>query len=106
MDKFMNTGFDGLEQSVRQRLDSLTKPKGSLGRLEDIAVRVGVIRGERMPSASRKAMYVFCADHGVTDEGVSPFPRSVTRQMVLNFVRGGAAINVASPLRPFTVSVS
>jgi nicotinate-nucleotide--dimethylbenzimidazole phosphoribosyltransferase len=90
----MNTASDGLELSVRQRLDSLTKPQGSLGRLEDIALRFALIRGEQMPSASRKVMYVFCADHGVTDEGVSPFPRSVTRQMVLNFVRGGAAINV------------
>ena len=90
----MNIGSESLEQSVRRRLDSLTKPQGSLGRLEDIALRFALIRGEQMPSASRKAMYVFCADHGVTDEGVSPFPRSVTRQMLLNFVRGGAAINV------------
>ena len=90
----MNTRSDSLESRVRRRLDSLTKPQGSLGRLEEIAVRYALIRGEEMPSPARKAMYVFCADHGVTDEGVSPFPRSVTRQMVHNFVDGGAAINV------------
>lgn len=93
---------------VRQRLDCLTKPPGSLGRLEEIALRFALIRGEEMPSMTRKAIYVFCADHGVTDEGVSPFPRSVTRQMVRNFVAGGAAINVlcrAQGIRPVIVNV-
>ena len=54
-----------LEERIRRRLDSLTKPQGSLGRLEELAVQVGLIQGTDMPSVGRKAMLVFCADHGV-----------------------------------------
>jgi nicotinate-nucleotide--dimethylbenzimidazole phosphoribosyltransferase len=80
-------------QRARQRLDTLTKPLGSLGRLEDIAAQVAAIRGQLGDSTS-KAAYVFAADHGITEEGVSAYPREVTRQMVLNFLAEGAAINV------------
>jgi nicotinate-nucleotide--dimethylbenzimidazole phosphoribosyltransferase len=83
-----------LEGRIRRRLDSLTKPQGSLGRLEELALQVGLIQGTDMPSIGRKAMLLFCADHGVVDEGVSPFPQEVTRQMVANFRSGGAAITV------------
>ena len=83
-----------LETRIRRRLDSLTKPRGSLGRLEELAVQVGLIQGTDMPSVGRKAMLLFCADHGVVQEGVSPFPAEVTRQMVENFRSGGAAITV------------
>ncbi len=83
-----------LEQEVRARLDSLTKPPGSLGRLEEIALRFALIRGELMPSAARKGMFIFCGDHGVTAEGVSAYPSEVTHHMIRNFVAGGAAINV------------
>ena len=83
-----------LERTVRRRLDSLTKPPGSLGRLEEIALWYCLARGEALPAMPRKALCVFCADHGVTAEGVSAFPPEVTRQMVLNFAAGGAAINV------------
>lgn len=85
---------DNLAARVQDRLNSLTKPPGSLGLLEDLALRFALIRGEEMPSASRKAMYVFCADHGVTEEGVSAYPSEVTQQMVRNFLQGGAAISV------------
>jgi nicotinate-nucleotide--dimethylbenzimidazole phosphoribosyltransferase len=85
---------EALERRVRQRLASLTKPPGSLGQLEEIAVRFALIRGEEMPSPARRAMYIFCADHGVSIEGVSAYPREVTQQMIRNFVNGGAAINV------------
>jgi len=81
-------------QRARQRLDTLTKPLGSLGRLEDIAAQLVAIRGERLSDAVSKVVYVFAADHGVTEEGVSAYPREVTRQMVLNFLSEGAAINV------------
>ncbi len=81
-------------QRARQRLDTLTKPLGSLGRLEDIAAQVAAIRGEQLSDSMSKAVYVFAADHGVTEEGVSAYPREVTRQMVLNFLAEGAAINV------------
>ena len=77
-----------------QRLNSLTKPLGSLGRLEEIAARVVAIREELRPDCSRKVIFTMAADHGVTDEGVSAYPKAVTRQMVLNFLSGGAAINV------------
>ena len=83
-----------LEGRIRRRLDSLTKPVGSLGRLEDVALQVGLIQGTDMPSVGRKAMLLFCADHGVVEEGVSPYPQEVTAQMVANFRAGGAAITV------------
>ncbi|HTB13001.1 MAG TPA: nicotinate-nucleotide--dimethylbenzimidazole phosphoribosyltransferase [Bryobacteraceae bacterium] len=83
-----------LETRIRTRLDSLTKPPGSLGRLEDLVVQLGLIQATEAPQTSRKAMIVFCADHGVVEEGVSPYPSEVTRQMVANFRSGGAAINV------------
>lgn len=83
-----------LEARIRKRLDSLTKPQGSLGRLEELALQVGLIRGTDTPAVGRKAMLLFCADHGVVEEGVSPFPQEVTAQMVANFRAGGAAITV------------
>lgn len=83
-----------LERRVRARLDSLTKPPGSLGRLESIAVRFALIRGEEMPSPARKGMYVFCGDHGIADSAVSAYPPEVTNAMLRNFSAGGAAINV------------
>lgn len=83
-----------LERRVRARLESLTKPVGSLGRLEEIALRFAMIRGEDMPSPARKGMFVFGGDHGIVEEGVSRYPQTVTRQMMRNFVDGGAAINV------------
>jgi nicotinate-nucleotide--dimethylbenzimidazole phosphoribosyltransferase len=83
-----------LEGRIRTRLDSLTKPQGSLGRLEELALQVGLIQGSDRPSVGRKAMLLFCADHGVVEEGVSPYPQEVTGQMVDNFRAGGAAITV------------
>jgi nicotinate-nucleotide--dimethylbenzimidazole phosphoribosyltransferase len=83
-----------LEGRIRRRLDSLTKPPGSLGRLEELALQVGLIQETDTPQVGRKAMLLFCADHGVVEEGVSPFPQEVTRQMVANFRAGGAAITV------------
>lgn len=79
---------------AQSRLDNLTKPRGSLGRLEEFArTLVGIYR-EEMPEVPRKAVFTFAADHGVAEEGVSAFPQEVTQQMVLNFIRGGAGINV------------
>jgi nicotinate-nucleotide--dimethylbenzimidazole phosphoribosyltransferase len=75
-------------------LDGKTKPRRSLGRLEDLACRVAAARGVAVPEAPVKAVVVMAADHGVTAEGVSAYPSEVTWQMVANFVRGGAAINV------------
>jgi nicotinate-nucleotide--dimethylbenzimidazole phosphoribosyltransferase len=78
------------------RLNSLTKPLGSLGRLEEIATRLVAIREEERPRCTKKVIFTLAADHGVTDEGVSAYPKAVTTQMVLNFLSGGAAINVLS----------
>ncbi|HEX7598258.1 MAG TPA: nicotinate-nucleotide--dimethylbenzimidazole phosphoribosyltransferase, partial [Polyangia bacterium] len=75
-------------------LDRKTKPRGSLGRLEFLACQIAGIRGEVRPALPKKAIVVMAGDHGVTAEGVSAYPQEVTRQMVLNFAGGGAAINV------------
>ncbi|MCX7826188.1 MAG: nicotinate-nucleotide--dimethylbenzimidazole phosphoribosyltransferase [Verrucomicrobiae bacterium] len=79
---------------AQARLDSLTKPPGSLGRLEEIARRLVMITNAERPSVNRKVVIVMAGDHGVAEEGVSAYPQEVTTQMVLNFLRGGAAINV------------
>jgi nicotinate-nucleotide--dimethylbenzimidazole phosphoribosyltransferase len=84
------------EAEARQRLDSLTKPQGSLGKLEELARRVAVIQRKVPPQLGRKLLFVFAADHGITEEGVSAYPKEVTAQMTYNFLRGGAAINVLS----------
>jgi nicotinate-nucleotide--dimethylbenzimidazole phosphoribosyltransferase len=79
---------------AQQRQNTLTKPAGSLGRLEELSIRLAGICGASRPSFSRKAVIVMAGDHGVTAEGVSAYPAAVTKQMVLNFLHGGAAINV------------
>jgi nicotinate-nucleotide--dimethylbenzimidazole phosphoribosyltransferase len=80
--------------AMQARLDALTKPPGSLGRLEGLAVQLAGISGRVPPVCGERAVLVFAADHGVAAEGVSAYPAEVTRQMVLNFLAGGAAINV------------
>ena len=76
------------------RLDRLTKPPRSLGRLEDLATRLAGITGLERPRVERPAIVVFAADHGVAAQGVSAYPSEVTAQMVANFLAGGAALNV------------
>ena len=83
-----------LLQQAQARLDNKTKPLGSLGRLEEFARRIVAISGNPNPDISRKVVFTFAGDHGVTEEGVSLFPREVTPQMVLNFLSGGAGVNV------------
>jgi nicotinate-nucleotide--dimethylbenzimidazole phosphoribosyltransferase len=83
-----------LEIEARQRLDSLTKPQGSLGKLEELACRVSVIQKKVPPQIGKKLLFVFAGDHGITEEGVSAYPKAVTAQMTYNFLRGGAAINI------------
>ena len=81
-------------EQAQNRLDNLIKPQGSLGRLEEFAKQLVAITEEMMPSLDKKVIFTFAGDHGVADEGVSAFPKEVTPQMVMNFVNGGAGINV------------
>src|SRR6266542_2195854 len=81
-------------QAARARQDTSTKPRGSLGRLEELSIQLAGIKADPFPSVERKSVIVMAADHGVALEGISAYPTEVTAQMVLNFLRGGAAINV------------
>lgn len=83
-----------LMEEVQKRLDNLTKPQGSLGRLEELAKQVVGITGRESPSLKNKVIFTLAADHGVTQEKVSAYPKEVTAQMVYNFLNGGAGINV------------
>ncbi|MCE5195170.1 MAG: nicotinate-nucleotide--dimethylbenzimidazole phosphoribosyltransferase [Nitrospiraceae bacterium] len=89
--KPVNPDFYALAQ---KHLDNLTKPKGSLGRLEEFARNIVAITENPMPSFDKKVIFTFAGDHGVADEGVSAFPKEVTKQMVFNFLNSGAGINV------------
>jgi nicotinate-nucleotide--dimethylbenzimidazole phosphoribosyltransferase len=83
-----------IAEQTQRKLDFKTKPRRSLGRLEDLACRYAAITGSATPSLPRKAVVVMGADHGVAAQGVSAYPQQVTAQMLLNFAAGGAAINV------------
>jgi len=83
-----------LMQEAQERLDNLTKPLGSLGRLEELAKLVVGITKRKNPEFKNKVIFTLAADHGVTEEGVSAYPKDVTAQMVYNFLSGGAGINV------------
>lgn len=81
-------------EKAQKRINSLTKPPGSLGMLEDMTVKLAGIQGKICPEAKEKVHLLLAADHGVTEENVSAVPQSITEQMVYNFLQGGAAINV------------
>ena len=85
---------EGAMAAARARQDTLTKPLGSLGRLEDLSVMLAGMFGEAVPQIRRKSVILAAGDHGVVAEGVSAYPQEVTPQMVYNFLRGGAGINV------------
>ena len=85
---------DAAMAAAHAHLDRLTKPRGSLGRLERLVEQLAGITGSAAPRVDRPAVVVFAGDHGVTAQGVSAYPSDVTAQMVANFIQGGAAINV------------
>lgn len=92
--KDINPVDEEIQAVVQKRLDNLTKPPGSLGVLEDLIKKIASIRGEEPRRLLKKRHILLAGDHGVVQEGVSAYPQEVTSQMVLNFIRGGAAINV------------
>ncbi len=92
-------------KSAWARLDDLTKPRRSLGFLEEIAARAVAIREEDRPSVAKKDIFIFAGDHGVVSEGVSAYPQEVTALMVQNFLSGGAGINVLARCAGSSVNI-
>jgi len=107
--RWMTQPCAALNESSRDaalaRQEQLTKPPGSLGKLEDIAVQLAALQGTDRPQMERVHISIFAADHGVAAEGVSAFPQAVTVEMVRNFARGGAAISVLAKQANATLEV-
>jgi nicotinate-nucleotide--dimethylbenzimidazole phosphoribosyltransferase len=92
-------------EAARGRQSRLTKPQGSLGRLEELAIRMASFQGRALPEVALPHILIFAGDHGIVEEGVSAFPAEVTTQMIHNFIAGGAAISVLAKELSATLSV-
>jgi nicotinate-nucleotide--dimethylbenzimidazole phosphoribosyltransferase len=99
-------GDDTLHQRVQTALDQKTKPQGSLGRLEALALQLALALNAEKPQLLQPQLVVFAADHGIAAQGVSAFPAEVTRQMVLNFLAGGAAVSVLARQHGLALTVA
>ncbi len=95
----------GLSEKIQHKIDFLTKPIGALGKLEKIAKHISEIQNTLEPKLEKPTIVVVAADHGIAKEGVSPYPQEVTYQMVLNFLNGGAGINVFARQHQIEVKV-
>ena len=95
----------GLQPALREKIDNLAKPKGALGRLEELALQIGLIQQSLSPTLRHPQNIIFAADHGIETEGVSVSPRDVTWQQTLHFLQGGAGINFLCRQHGFTLKV-
>ena len=94
-----------LAAAIRRAIDGKTKPLGALGRIETLAAQIAELQGTLAPRMETCTLTIFAADHGIALEGVSAYPQAVTRQMVLNFLAGGAAATVFAAAQGITVQV-
>ena len=88
----INRPDEAIRQALEDRINSLAKPKGSLGRLESLALQIGMIQQTLHPVLSHPVNVIYAADHGIADEGVSQSPKEVTRQVIYNFLNGGSGV--------------
>ena len=91
--------------ALQEKIDNLTKPKGSLGRLEELALQIGIIQQTLSPVLYMPQNIVFAADHGIVKEGVSFSPPEVTTQQIYNFLKGGAGVNMFARQHRFILKV-
>lgn len=94
-----------LTYALQAKIDQKTKPLGALGRLESLALQIGLVQGSLSPQLLRPVVMVFAGDHGIVEAGVSPYPQAVTQQMVMNFLAGGAGVNVFARQQSMAVRV-